>query len=573
VKKKIQVAWLDPAQPSKGYDYIYLSPEDHAQLDQNVHAVKVLTDKQEVRYRIIDIFGGYGVECLQGSGMIANATSAAYEDTVTISYITGRSVGIGAYISRLSQRIIQHTEAPIILTGAAALNKVLGRQVYSSNAQIGGPKVMHQNGVTHMVVENDVQGVASILRWLSYVPAKRGAPLPIHPSSDPVDRRVEWMPPASGPYDPRQMLTGGVDRGEFRRGFFDEGSFTEVLAEWGRTVVCGRARLGGLPCGVVAVETRAQERVTPADPGFPGSTLQLSQQAGQVWFPDSAYKTASTINDINREGLPLFIFANWRGFAGGQRDMFDEILKYGSYIVDALRTFKQPVFVYLPCGAELRGGAWVVIDPTINPDMMRMYASENAKGNVLEPEGIVEIKFRKPDLLKAMKRNDSTYAGMEEGSAAARAREKELLPIYTQIAVHFAALHDTPGVMKKKQVISDIVPWAQSRAYFYSVLRVRLAEVAVQRMIVESCPSMGAPQRAALFEAHFQEVLPDLAAGTCTLQDHRIVSIINKLKHQHDVEQVASMPVDAVLTGLLKEHSFDELIAILSVKSVNANNT
>ena len=43
-------------------------------------------------------------------------------------------------------------------------------------------------------------------------------------------------------------------------------------------------------------------------------------------------------------------------------------------IVDALRTYKQPVFVYLPPGAELRGGAWVVIDSAINADMVEMCA-------------------------------------------------------------------------------------------------------------------------------------------------------------------------------------------------------
>jgi acetyl-CoA carboxylase / biotin carboxylase 1 len=44
-------------------------------------------------------------------------------------------------------------------------------------------------------------------------------------------------------------------------------------------------------------------------------------EAGQVWYPNSAYKTAQAIFDFNREGLPLIIFANWRGFSGGQQDM------------------------------------------------------------------------------------------------------------------------------------------------------------------------------------------------------------------------------------------------------------
>lgn len=42
-------------------------------------------------------------------------------------------------------------------------------------------------------------------------------------------------------------------------------------------------------------------------------------QAGQVWFPDSAYKTAQAIKDFGNEELPLMIFANWRGFSGGMK--------------------------------------------------------------------------------------------------------------------------------------------------------------------------------------------------------------------------------------------------------------
>lgn len=44
-------------------------------------------------------------------------------------------------------------------------------------------------------------------------------------------------------------------------------------------------------------------------------------EAGQVWYPNSAYKTAQAIFDFQREGLPLIVFANWRGFSGGQQDM------------------------------------------------------------------------------------------------------------------------------------------------------------------------------------------------------------------------------------------------------------
>jgi len=49
---------------------------------------------------------------------------------------------------------------------------------------------------------------------------------------------------------------------------------------------------------------------------------QVTQQAGQVWFPDSSYKTAEAIKTFNREQLPLMIFANWRGFSGGMKGCF-----------------------------------------------------------------------------------------------------------------------------------------------------------------------------------------------------------------------------------------------------------
>ncbi len=42
----------------------------------------------------------------------------------------------------------------------------------------------------------------------------------------------------------------------------------------------------------------------------------------------------------------------------------------GSLIVEALRTYRQPVTVYLPPGAELRGGAWVVVDGQINAEQV-----------------------------------------------------------------------------------------------------------------------------------------------------------------------------------------------------------
>jgi len=498
VKNLFKVSWNDETNPAKGFEYLYLTPDDLQKLLQNPSNPSVLYEaidhQGETRYKITDIIGqqeGLGVENLRGSGMIAGVTSRAYEDIFTATLVTCRSVGIGAYLVRLGQRTIQCEGQPIILTGNAALNKVLGREVYTSNLQLGGTQIMYRNGVSHLTAANDFAGVSHLINWLSFVAEKQNSPLPVLPCHDPIDRKVTYLPPKNAA-DPRLFLTGTVDpdnSGGWLTGFFDRDSFVETLAGWARTVVTGRARLGGIPVGVIAVETRTIENVIPADPSNAKSEEFTVLEAGQVWYPNSSFKTAQAINDFNKgEQLPLFIFANWRGFSGGQRDMFNEVLKYGSNIVDALTQYKQPVFIYIIPNGELRGGAWVVLDPTINAEMMEMYADKQARAGILEPEGVVEIKFKRPqlvmerldetyrDLLKQF--NDPTLSPQDKASIKARLQQREqfLLPIYHQLTVQFADLHDTPGRMKAKNTISEILDWSTSREYFYHRLRRRLSE-------------------------------------------------------------------------------------------------
>ena len=276
--------------------------------------------------------------------------------------VTCRSVGIGAYLVRLGQRAIQVEGQPIILTGAPAINKMLGREVYTSNLQLGGTQIMYNNGVSHLTAVDDLAGVEKIVEWMSYVPAKRNMPVPILETKDTWDRPVDFTPTTDESYDVRWLIEGRETESGFEHGLFDKGSFFETLSGWAKGVVVGRARLGGIPLGVIGVETRTVENLIPADPANPNSAETLIQEPGQVWHPNSAFKTAQAINDFNNgEQLPMMILANWRGFSGGQRDMFNEVLKYGSFIVDALVDYKQPIIIYIPPTGELRGGSWVVV--------------------------------------------------------------------------------------------------------------------------------------------------------------------------------------------------------------------
>mmetsp|Transcript_23591 Transcript_23591/g.76855 ORF Transcript_23591/g.76855 Transcript_23591/m.76855 type:complete len:2137 (+) Transcript_23591:142-6552(+) len=565
LKPKFKVAWNDDKDTTKGFKYLYLTEDDYKALPEGtVQATKTSGPSGEVRYALDTIVGtnhGIGVENLRGSGMIAGETSRAYDETFTLSYVTGRSVGIGAYIVRLGQRIIQMVDGPMILTGYSALNKLLGKDVYTSQDQLGGPQVMFPNGVTHQVVGNDQEGVKAMLDWLSFVPETKFSVPPILPVSDPVEREIEFVPTKT-PYDPRHMLAGyNKADGSWVSGFFDKDTFKEYLAGWGKSVVTGRARLGGIPMGVIAVETRLVDRRIPADPANPESRESIEPQAGQVWFPDSAYKTAQAIEDFNRgENLPLIIFANWRGFSGGTRDMYNEILKFGSMIVDGLRTYKHPVFVYLPPNGELRGGAWVVVDPTINEEMMEMYADVQSRGGILEPPGICEVKYRAPDQIKTMHRLDPELqeldAKLDKATAEEAAqikeqikkRENTLMPLYLQIAHEFADLHDRAGRMKAKGVIRDALSWKKSREYFYWRVQRRLAEMKLRKAMMHANPHMT-----------FSEVTAKMQSMvTCDWDDDRAVLQWFTAEQDSINKTVAHMRADGIASAV------EEMLAKLS---------
>ena len=217
--------------------------------------------------------------------------------------------------------------------------------------------------------------------------------------------------------------------------------------------------------------------------------------------------------------------------------MYEQVIKFGALIVDALREYRQPVIIYIPPNGELRGGAWVVVDPTINERYMEMYADNESRGGVLEAEGTVEIKYRHKDLVISMHRLDSKCIEIKEkiknlnslsnnnnnnttktdnnnsdtsenGSKITETideniessikkqiadlekqleeREKHLLPVYHQIAVNFADLHDTPGRMLHKNVIREVIDWKTSRKYFYWRIRRLLVQDHFVKEIINS---------------------------------------------------------------------------------------
>jgi acetyl-CoA carboxylase/biotin carboxylase 1 len=128
---------------------------------------------------------------------------------------------------------------------------------------------------------------------------------------------------------------------------------------------------------------------------------------------------------------------------------------------------------------------------------MEMYADEEARGGILEPEGIVNLKYRRDKQLETMARLDQTYGDLRRAlgdkSLSAKqisdvkvqmsAREELLLPVYVQISLQFADLHDRAGRMQAKGAIRHPLQWKNARRFFYWRLRRRLNEESIIRKL------------------------------------------------------------------------------------------
>uniref|UniRef100_A0A0N5B7M0 Acetyl-CoA carboxylase n=1 Tax=Strongyloides papillosus TaxID=174720 RepID=A0A0N5B7M0_STREA len=470
VKKHLKIQWINEDKPEDGYTGLTLD-----ECSEDVWSQVKYSTKDNVRYleAVVGKENDIGVENLVGSGLIAGETSEAYNCVPTYCLVTARAVGIGAYAARLCRRICQVENSHLILTGAPALNSLLGREIYSSNGQLGGTQIMYNNGVSHTVARNDSDGLKKILNWISYCPTKKDILIPrslLHPDNK---ERMVGFRATKAPYDTRKLLDNSIDFG-----IFDTNSFDEIMAGWAKTIIAGRARLCGLQVGVVAVETRTVECEIPADPATADSQSKVVMQAGQVWYPDSAYKTAEAINDFNKENLPLIMIANIRGFS------------------DALHAYTQPVIVYIPPYGELRGGAWAVVDTNINKNCIKMFADPESRGGVLEPEGICEIKFRDKDLFAFMDKYDFKLKELNqqledialngdlqskkgEILGEIKSRREFLKPVYKTASVKFADMHDTTVRLMRQNAIHDVVPLKNARNYFYNYL---CKEIAINRM-------------------------------------------------------------------------------------------
>jgi acetyl-CoA carboxylase/biotin carboxylase 1 len=135
----------------------------------------------------------------------------------------------------------------------------------------------------------------------------------------------------------------------------------------------------------------------------------------------------------------------------------------------------------------------------------------------LEPPGICEVKYRKPDQVATAHRLDPVLKDLDDAMTTATddeeskriaadiaGRENMLAPMYLQVAHEFADLHDRAGRMKAKNCIREELQWKNARPFFYWRIRRRIHEDAFKDRLMEAS---GGAMSLAEVNAKVQETL------------------------------------------------------------------
>jgi acetyl-CoA carboxylase carboxyltransferase component len=135
-------------------------------------------------------------------------------------------------------------------------------------------------------------------------------------------------PGASNVYDMREVIARIVDRSEF----------DEYKEEFGRTVLCGYAWIGGHAVGIVANQKINQNQTVAMGPAAGSPRIEV----GGVIYTESAQKAARFIMDCNQTLIPLIFLHDVNGFMVGKEAEWSGIIRAGAKMVSAVSTSVVP---------------------------------------------------------------------------------------------------------------------------------------------------------------------------------------------------------------------------------------
>jgi 3-methylcrotonyl-CoA carboxylase beta subunit len=298
-----------------------------------------------------------------------------------VTAIMGMCVAGGAYLPVMCDHILMTEGSGLFLAGPALVQAAIGQK--NSAEELGGAKMHAQiSGTVDFREASDEDCIVRIRALVDKIGHRAAAPFDHQKAEAPKYAADEiygiFSSDPAKQYDMREVIARIVDGSRWE----------EYRAEYGQTVVCGFARIGGWAVGIVANQ---KKHVQIAAAG----TGERRMEFGGVIYTEAADKAARFILDCNQNLIPLVFLHDVNGFMVGKEAEWSGIIRAGAKMVNAVANSVVPKIAVI-CGGSFGAGHYAMCGKAYDPRFI--FAWPTARYAVMGGESaagtLVEIKIK-----------------------------------------------------------------------------------------------------------------------------------------------------------------------------------
>jgi len=350
-----------------------------------------------------------------------------------IAAIMGMCVAGGGYLPVMCDHVLMTDGSGLFLAGPALVQAAIGQKV--SAEELGGA-AMHSaiSGTVDFREPNDEACLARIRSIVEKWGYRRQSPWDRKKPQEPALAAEEvygiYDSSPARPYDMKEIIARIVDGSRL----------DEYKAEYGKTLVCGYARIGGFAVGIVA-----NQKLHAKQTDHEG---HQRIEFGGVIYTESAEKAARFIMDCNQNLIPLVFFHDVNGFMVGRDAEWTGIIKAGAKMVNAVSNSVVPKITVI-IGGSFGAGHYAMCGKAYDPRFV--FAWPTARYAVMSGDSaastLVEIKLRqlerggqklteeeKKELYESVKRTYDEQTDPRYGAARLWI-DKIIDPLETRVAI------------------------------------------------------------------------------------------------------------------------------------------
>jgi acetyl-CoA carboxylase carboxyltransferase component len=297
-----------------------------------------------------------------------------------ITAVMGMCVAGGAYLPMMCDHTLMTEGSGMFLAGPALVQAAIGQKTDAET--LGGAKMHSQiSGSVDFREPNDHLCIARIRSLIEKMGHRKAAPFdrikPEPPLYEPDELYGIYDADSSKQYDMREIIARLVDGSRF----------DEYKAEYGKTVLCGYARIGGFAVGIVANQKMHAQQTDHEG--------HKRMEFGGVIYTESAEKTARFIMDCNQNLIPLVFLHDVNGFMVGRDAEWSGIIRAGAKMVNAVSNSVVPKISVI-VGGSFGAGHYAMCGKAYDPRFV--FAWPTARYSVMSGESaagtLVEIKIK-----------------------------------------------------------------------------------------------------------------------------------------------------------------------------------